>query len=98
MSQKDIKRGVEITFADGESRLIKPLTIRSLRRFMKVVSVMDITKSMLEDVDIDRMVEAATIVFEDNKLKLVENSVEDILDIKSFNELFSAAMGADPNA
>lgn len=96
MSQKDINRGINITFADGEVRLIKPLTIRSLRKFMKVVSAMDITKTQLEDEDIDRMVEAATIVFEDNKLK-TEEDIEDLVDIKSFNELFSAAMGADPN-
>ena len=35
---KDLHEGVEIVFADGNKRVIKPLTIRQLRKFMKVAN------------------------------------------------------------
>jgi hypothetical protein len=46
------------------------------------------------------MVEAAAIILEKIAPEIAEDSdaLEDILDIKSFNEMISAAMGTDPNA
>lgn len=96
---KVLREGREITFADGESRTIYPLTIRQLRKFMKAVDGLKVETDALTDEDIDRMVNAAAIALEKDYPQVASDtdSLEDLLDLKSFNELLSAAMGADPN-
>lgn len=95
-----LREGREITFADGEVRTIYPLTIRQLRKFMKAVKDLkvDDTESMTDD-DVDKMVEAAAIALEKDYPDVAKDvdGLEDLLDLKCFNELLSAAMGADPN-
>ena len=97
---KDLYKGVEIVFADGKARVIKPLTIRQLRKFMKVVSEMKATEDQLSDEDIDRMVQAASIALQKVEPELSEDldALEDILDLRSFNLIMGAAMGSDPNS
>lgn len=95
---KDLFSGTEIVFADGKTRTIKPLTIRQLRKFMKTVKDLN-TESGISDEDIDIMVEAAAIALAtvDAELASDVDALEDILDLRSFGELMSAAMGSDPS-
>lgn len=95
---KDIFEGMPIVFADGETRVIKPLTIRQLREFMKVVKDLN-TDGGLSDDDIDVMVKAASIALSkvDPDLAADEDALEDILDLRSFGEIMTAAMGSDPS-
>lgn len=90
--------GTEIVFADGKTRTIKPLTIRQLRKFMKIVKDLN-TESGMTDDDIDIMVEAAAVALAAVDPDLAEDTdaLEDILDLRSFGELMSAAMGSDPS-
>lgn len=95
---KDLLGGTEILFADGKKRTIRPLTIRSLRKFMKVVKDLK-TDDNLEDSDIDVMVEAAAIALSNVDPSLAEDkdALEDALDLRCFGELMGAAMGSDPS-
>jgi hypothetical protein len=95
---KDLFAGTEILFADGKTRVIKPLTIRQLRKFMKAVKDLN-TEDGISDDDIDVMIEAAAIALATVDPELAEDpdALEDILDLRSFGELMSAAMGSDPS-
>lgn len=95
---KDIIGGTEILFADGKKRVVRPLTIRNLRKFMKVVKDLK-TDDNLEDKDIDVMVEAAGIALISVDPELAEDTeaLEDALDLRCFGELMNAAMGSDPS-
>lgn len=95
---KDLFAGTDIVFADGKTRTIKPLTIRQLRKFMKIVKDLN-TESGITDDDIDIMVEAAAVALAavDPELASDTDALEDILDLRSFGELMSAAMGSDPS-
>lgn len=95
---KDIFGGKSIVFADGVERVINPLTIRQLREFMKAVQDLN-TEGGMSDDDIDLMVKAAGIALRqvDPDLAQDTDALEDILDLRSFGELMSAAMGSDPS-
>lgn len=96
----DLYKGTEIVFADGKARTVKPLTIRSLREFMKVANEMRTTdEGSLTDEDIDKMVAAAKIALKkvDPELAADEDALDDALDLRSFQELMAVAMGGDPN-
>lgn len=96
----DMHKGTDIVFADGKVRTVKPLTIRSLRDFMKVANDMKTTdEGSLTDEDIDKMVAAARIALKKVDPELAEDSeaLEDALDLRSFQELMAVAMGGDPN-
>lgn len=98
---KDIRNGAEILFADGKKRTIKPLTIRQLRKFMKVANNMKPGEDgQMSDEDIDRMVESASIALmaTDPDLAGDPEALEDILDLRSYSDLMAAAMGNDPNS
>lgn len=101
MANKDLREGTEIVFADGKKRTIYPLTIRQLRKFMKVIKKLTVTEqaSDIEDRDIELMVEAVSIALEkvDKELSDNKEEIEDVIDIKSFNQILVAAMGTDPN-
>lgn len=97
---KDLHQGTDIVFADGKTRTIKPLTIRQLRKFMKVANDLKLTDDNdMTDEDIDKMVEAAGIALAKVDPDLAEDNdaLEDILDLRCFGELMAAAMGGDPN-
>ena len=95
---KDILAGTEILFADGKKRVVKPLTIRNLRKFMKIVKNLK-SEETLEDADIDVMVEAAAVALGvvDPELANDREKLEDVLDLRSFGALMTAAMGSDPS-
>lgn len=93
----DVRKGVEVVFADGETRTVRPLTIRALRKFVVIVNQMRDLEDMAEmnDEDIDRMVDAASILLEkvDPDLAGDRERLEDALDLESFGKLMSVAMG-----
>ncbi len=93
----NIRPGVEIAFSDGP-RTIYPVTLRQLRKLNGVMKQMETTES--DDESVDLMVQAAAIILEKIEPEIAADLdlVEDLLDIKSFNEMIAAAMGTDPNA
>lgn len=96
----DYREGQEIIFADGEKRRIRPLTIRQMRKFMKVVQNLgDIEGSSMDDGQIDLMMEAIAIALEKDYPEIAadRDALEDVVDMKSFNGIMAAAMGTDPN-
>jgi hypothetical protein len=96
----DMFKGKEILFSDGKKRTVKPLTIKSLREFMKVANNMKTTdESGMSDEDIDKMVSAAAIALKkaDPELAADRDALEEILDLSTFAEVMAAAMGNDPN-
>lgn len=96
----DYREGKEIVFADGEKRRIRPLTIRQMRKFMKVVQQLgDVEGGSMDDVQIDLMMEAISIALEKEYPAVASDrdALEDLIDMKSFNDIMSAAMGTDPN-
>lgn len=94
---------VDIEFADGKTRTVQPLTIKSLRKFMKVAENLDVGgEGRLTDEDIDKMMEAASIIMEriDPELAADRENLEDALDVETFWKIMQVAMGnklADPN-
>ena len=100
MSNKDLNKGVDIPFADGKVRSIRPLTIRQLRKFMAIAATMSVKEDgSMNDDDIDKMVESAAIALAatDPDLAGDKDKLEDVLDLKSYTMLMTAAMGNDPN-
>jgi hypothetical protein len=97
---EDIREGVDIVFADGKKRTIHPVSLRRLRKLNKVLREVNSESFDISDEDINKMVEAAAIALEDADEKLSKDSerIQDIVDVKTFNTLITAAMGADPNA
>jgi hypothetical protein len=96
----DLHQGVEIIFADGKTRTVKPLTIRRLRDFMKIANNLKVPEDgNLTDEDIDQMVQAASIALSKADPELAANleELEDALDLRCFQEVMAAAMGNDPN-
>ncbi len=92
----NIRPGVEIAFAD-KVRTIYPVSLRQLRKLNSVMKEMETAEN--DDKSVDLMVEAACIILDGIEPELASDSdaVEDLLDIKSFNQLIAAAMGTDPN-
>jgi hypothetical protein len=93
----------DIEFADGKTRTVRPLTIKKLRKFMKIAEKLDVgSTGTLTDDDIDKMMEAAAIIMEDIDPELAANGelLEDALDVETFWKIMQVAMGnklADPN-
>jgi hypothetical protein len=100
VSNKDLVTGTKIVIGEDTVE-VRPLTIRQLRRFIKVVGDLNFeSQTDLTDEDIDKMVDAASIALEKAAPELSNDreAIEDSLDIKTFNEILNAAMGVDPNA
>lgn len=96
----DLFKGTDITFSDGKVRTVKALTIKHLREFMKVANEMKANdETGMTDEDIDKMVSAASIALRkaDPALAADRDALEDVLDLRTFSEVMSAAMGNDPN-
>lgn len=83
-------------FADGVTRTIKPLTIRRLRTFMRLVEELSTTEAgKMTDDDITKMMEAAAIVVgqADPDLAKDEDKLEEAIDVDIFWKLIQVAMG-----
>ena len=96
---EELNKGKEIILADGEKVYVKPLTIKQLRKFMKVAADLALDGN-LDDDQIDKMLDAAQIALEKAAPELAadRDKLEDVLDMKSFNDILAVAVGADPNA
>lgn len=99
MNKHDVRKGELIYFADDKERLIRPLTIKQLRKFVKVIDKMDAGKleggTSMTDEDIDLMIEAAQIILEKSDPILASDidAIEDAVDLSIFNKLMGIAMG-----
>lgn len=97
MDSHDVRKGIEIVFADDVKRTIYPLTIKSLRKFVKIVDKMRDLEDMttVSDEDIDVMLDAASIILEkvDPGLAADRDKLEDTVDLSSFSKMMSVAMG-----
>lgn len=93
----NIRPGVEVSFSD-KTRTIYPVSLRQLRKLNAVMKEMENSED--DDKSVDLMVEAAQVILSAIEPEIAADPelVEDLLDIKSFNQLISAAMGTDPNA
>jgi hypothetical protein len=93
----NIRPGVEVSFSD-KTRTIYPVSLRQLRKLNAVMKEMENSED--DDKSVDLMVEAAQVILAVIEPEIADDPelVEDLLDIKSFNQLISAAMGTDPNA
>ena len=95
-TNKDLRRGQDVIFADGVERTIHPLTIRQLRKFMTVADKLNVEDdSGLSDEDIDNMVLASSIALQkvDPDLANDIEALEDALDLRCFAALMAASMG-----
>jgi hypothetical protein len=93
----NIRPGVEVSFSD-KTRTIYPVSLRQLRKLNAVMKEMENSED--DDKSVDLMVEAAQVILSAIEPEIADDPelVEDLLDIKSFNQLIAAAMGTDPNA
>ena len=93
----NIRPGVEVSFSD-KTRTIYPVSLRQLRKLNAVMKEMENSED--DDKSVDLMVEAAQVILSAIEPEIADDPelVEDLLDIKSFNQLISAAMGTVPNA
>lgn len=98
MDKHNVRKGVDITFADDVTRTIYPLTIKSLRKFVKVIERMKDLEDMsvLADEDIDTMMDAAEIILAKVDPGLASNreTLEDVIDLEIFQKMMGVAMGA----
>lgn len=94
---------LEIEFADGVTRTIKPLTIKRLRKFLKAADKLNMeNQTKMTDKDVDAMMDAASIIVEQADPVLAKNkeAMEDAVDIEIFWKMMTVAMGnkvSDPN-
>jgi len=97
-AKNDIRPGVKIGLGDGSTVTVFPVSLRKVRKLMKAIKGLDTDTGELTDDAIDKMVEAATIVLSGLHDDADDpEKVEDLIDLKSFNQILTAAMGADPN-
>lgn len=94
----------DIEFADGKVRTIKPLTIKALRKFVKIVEDLNALEnaSALDEDTVEKMVEAVAIVLEkvDPEVSKNKDLLEEAIDMDVFQKIMTVAMGgrvSDPN-
>lgn len=110
-SDNEIRKGVSIVFADNKARTIYPISLRGLRKLMAIMKDMETEKTdeegnpvelsladQMSDDNIDLMVEAAALILSYVEPEIADDlgKVEELVDIRTFNELVAAAMGTDP--
>jgi len=96
--KNDIRPVTKVTLTDGSVVDVRPVSLRKVRKLLKAIKGLDTESGELTDDAIDKMIEASQIVLgglHDSADNAEE--VEDLIDLKSFNTMLTAAMGADPN-
>ena len=79
---------LDLEFADGKTRTIRPLTIRRLRKFMAVAEKIKVPEDgKLRDEDIDNMMEAAVIIMDGTDEAIPRDEIEDVLDVDIFCDI-----------
>lgn len=93
----NVRNGKDIEFGDGVTRSVKPLSIKQLRKFVKIIDKLGDTTNAgtMSDEDIDTMVDAASVILEkiDPKFAADRDLLEDSVDLIMFNEMMNVAMG-----
>ena len=93
----NVRKGKDIEFDDGVTRRVKPLSIKQLRSFVKIIEKLGDTSNAttMTDEDIDTMVDAASVILEkvDPKFAADRDKLEDSIDLSTFNEMMNVAMG-----
>ena len=85
---------LDLEFADGKTRTVRPLTIRRLRKFMAVAEKIKVPEDgKLRDEDIDNMMEAAVIIMDGTDEAIPRDEIEDVLDVDIFWKMMQVAMG-----
>jgi len=92
---KHIARVTEkVEFADGKVRTIQPLTIKSLREFVKIVEGLDLGEAdKISDETFEKMVDASFIVLRQTDKEIDRSAVEEIVDLDTFSKIMTVAMG-----
>lgn len=94
----NVRKGEDIVFADGVERTVYPLTIKALRKFVKVIERMgDLENAaMMTDEDIDAMMDAAEVILAkvDPNLVADRDVLEDAIDLAVFQQIMGVAMGS----
>ena len=119
---KSIREGVKIVFADGVEREVFPVSIKNMRKMMKIMKGLDQGSDEMSEEQLATLVAAARVVLsdvdpvlvkssfaaEEKRAKLldegkedeaydIEDPLEDVLDVKTANQVLGAGLGADPN-
>jgi hypothetical protein len=87
----------EFELQDGQTVTIKPLNIKSLRKFMEIVK--DFDKIEDEDESISLMVKACAVAIAPSNKALSENLdlLEEALDVPTMWKILEVAGGVKPN-
>lgn len=93
---------VEIELSNGETLTLKPLPIKQLRKFMKVIKGMDDPSIETEDAAMDIFIQAAMICLEETKPELSQDrdKFEEAIEIPTMMKILEVAGGlklTDPN-
>lgn len=101
MAKKKTRLAVEIEFADGIERTLRPLTISQLRKFVGAQAEL---RKLQDDDDLseesfDKMMDVAAIIMESVDPELAKNreELEQAVDLSAFWAMMSVAMGNDPD-
>jgi hypothetical protein len=91
---------VEVELQDGRKLVLKPLPIKLLRKFMKVVTKLDTIKN--EDQAIDILIDACAVALEKTLPELANNreALEEALDVPTIWKILDVCGGiklGDPN-
>ena len=99
-NKNQARMGIDIEFADGVTRTIFPLSLRKVRELMAIIGDLDPNDMKMDSDQINKMVASAAVVLStvDKELAEDEDRIEDVVDLKSYNDMLAAAMGTDPNA
>lgn len=98
-----VRLALDLEFADGVTRTVRPLTIKRLRKFLKAADKLNTENpGKMSDKDVDAMMDAAAIIVDGFDPALAANraSLEDAVDLEIFWKMMTVAMGnkvSDPN-
>ena len=92
----------EIQLSNGETLVIKPLTIKHLKKFLKVMKKMEDPKIESEEQVMEIFVEGAMVCLEQLKPSLAEDleTFEEVIEVPTLMKILEVAGGLklnDPN-
>ena len=92
----------EIQLSNGETLVIKPLTIKHLKKFLKVMKKMEDPKIESEEQVMEIFVEGAMVCLEQLKPELAEDleTFEEVIEVPTLMKILEVAGGLklnDPN-
>jgi hypothetical protein len=93
---------VEIQLSNGEEIAVRPLTIKNLKKFTKVVAKLDSPDVKTEDDAMEVFIEAAMVCMEQFAPDLAEDKdkFEDVIEVPTLMKILEVAGGLklnDPN-